>query len=174
MTRTRSSLARLLQFTTLAVLAGAIGWLGWHWEQSPWIAVTGFLLIAFGYCAFLALEFVALRWVHGDDPAPKPHWNQLARAWLRETMQAPLVFCWRQPFRWRAAPDRVGPAPALRGQRGVVFIHGFVCNRGFWTPWLERMAQGDNAFVAVNLEPVFGSIDDYAPIIDRAVSSVAE
>jgi triacylglycerol lipase len=54
----------------------------------------------------------------------------------------------------------------------VVLIHGFVCNRGLWTPWLEQLKAQGHCFVAVNLEPVFGSIDDYAPIIERAVQQV--
>jgi triacylglycerol esterase/lipase EstA (alpha/beta hydrolase family) len=53
----------------------------------------------------------------------------------------------------------------------VVFVHGFFCNRGVWTPWLRRL-QGRHAFVAVSLEPLFGSIDDYAPQIDEAVQRV--
>jgi triacylglycerol esterase/lipase EstA (alpha/beta hydrolase family) len=56
----------------------------------------------------------------------------------------------------------------------VVFIHGFVCNRGFWTPWLELLARRNHAFAAVNLEPVFGSIDDYVPIIEQAVAAVTQ
>jgi triacylglycerol esterase/lipase EstA (alpha/beta hydrolase family) len=56
----------------------------------------------------------------------------------------------------------------------VVFVHGFVCNRGFWTPWLARLAGGRHAFVAVNLEPVFGSIDAYAPIVEQAVARVTD
>jgi triacylglycerol esterase/lipase EstA (alpha/beta hydrolase family) len=57
-------------------------------------------------------------------------------------------------------------------RRGVVFIHGFVCNRGFWNPWLVRMRTLGHPFVAVNLEPVFGSIDAYVPIIEDAVDRV--
>ncbi len=53
-----------------------------------------------------------------------------------------------------------------------MLIHGFFCNRGFWTPWLDRLCADERVFVAVNLEPVFSSIDDYAPQIDAAVRAV--
>lgn len=172
MTRPRSTLAVLQQITTLGLAAGAVGWLAWHWHGSPWLAAAGFALIAFGYSAFLALEFVALRFVNRSDPVPQAGWSELARAWLAETLQAPRVFCWRQPFRWDAVPDRLAPEPRLLGRHGVVFIHGFVCNRGFWTPWLERLEATDHAFAAVNLEPVFGSIDDYVATIEQAVAAV--
>jgi triacylglycerol esterase/lipase EstA (alpha/beta hydrolase family) len=52
----------------------------------------------------------------------------------------------------------------------VVLVHGFICNRGLWTPWLERLRALDRPFVAVNLEPVFGEIDGYAAILERAVA----
>jgi triacylglycerol esterase/lipase EstA (alpha/beta hydrolase family) len=54
----------------------------------------------------------------------------------------------------------------------VVFVHGFICNRGLWNPWLARLTKLDRAFVAVDLEPVFGDIDDYAQTIERAVRRV--
>ena len=62
-------------------------------------------------------------------------------------------------------PD--GPAPA-QGWPSVVLVHGFLCNRGFWTPWLPLLRERGHAFVAVDLEPPFGSIDDYAGTIDAA------
>lgn len=169
-----SSLARMLQGVTLVLLIGAIAWLAWFRDRAPWVAGAGFALIAFSYSAGLALEFLALRRVNRSDPVPPAGWPALVRAWLAETLQAPRVFGWRQPFRWRAIADRVEPAPALRGQRGVVFLHGFICNRGFWTPWLQQLAGGRHAFEAVNLEPVFGSIDAYVPIVDAAVARVTQ
>jgi pimeloyl-ACP methyl ester carboxylesterase len=58
--------------------------------------------------------------------------------------------------------------------RGVVLVHGFLCNRAFWTPWLAPLRARGHAFVAVTLEPAFGSIDDYAPAIEAAVRRVTE
>ncbi|MET0310440.1 MAG: alpha/beta fold hydrolase [Burkholderiaceae bacterium] len=165
-------LARLQQFTTLGLAALALGWLLWRWETSPAWAIAGFVAIICCHAAFLALEFVALRFIGKGDPAPRPTWAQLGRAWIGESLTAPLVFCWRQPFRSNAIPDNLGPG--LQGRRGVVFIHGFVCNRGFWTPWLAELQERGHAFCAVNLEPVFGSIDDYAPLIDAAVDKVTK
>jgi hypothetical protein len=165
----QSSLARLQQFTTIGSLACATAWLVWHWRESPGWALAGFLLIAMGYSLFLAMEFVALHFVGGKDAPPKPTWLELARAWVGETLMAPRVFCWRQPFRWREVPDHLEAAPS---RRGVVFIHGFVCNRGFWTPWLRRLRADGHPFIAVNLEPIFGSIDDYVPVIEDAVERI--
>lgn len=165
-----SRLARLQQVITLLVLASAFGWLVWHWTNSPLTAIAGALAIGYGQAWFLALEFMMMYWVCRHGPQPRPTPLRLILAWWAEASHAPRVFFWRQPFRWRAIPD--AHEPACMGRRGVVFIHGFVCNRGFWTPWLKRVRQQERAFVAVNLEPVFGSIDAYVPLVERAVQAV--
>ncbi|MEO6291512.1 MAG: alpha/beta fold hydrolase, partial [Burkholderiaceae bacterium] len=80
------------------------------------------------------------------------------------------VFLWRQPFRTQAIPDFL---PASH-QSGVVFIHGFFCNRAFWAPWMTQLQAQNRAFVGVTLEPAFGSIDDYAPLVEAAVAQVTQ
>lgn len=168
----RSALARLQQATTFFVLLAALAWLGWHWASSPAVAIGGAVFILFFFSIVLAIEFITMRFVGGGDPAPRPTWPQLGRAWLGETVAALRVFAWRQPFRWRELPDQLTAAPGQPARRGVVFIHGFVCNRGFWTPWMKVLLARGHCFAAVNLEPVFGSIDDYVPIIEKAVVEV--
>ncbi len=166
-------LARIQQALTLSLLAVAFGWLLYFWTDSHGQALVGFVAIVFGYAAFLAVEFVALKRVNRHQPGGAASWPQLARAWVGETVTAPQVFCWRQPFRSNQVPDNLTRA-GLHGRRGVVLVHGFVCNRGLWTPWLRRLRQQNHAFVAVNLEPVFGSIDQYVPIIEQAVRQVTQ
>ena len=170
--RSHSTLARLLQAVIFLVLTCSLAWLGWHWSESPLLAVAGAVAIAMIHSVVLAVEFVALRFVSRFDPAPRPTWRELALAWLSETLMALRVFCWRQPFRWREVPDRLEAAPAGPAKRGAVFIHGFVCNRGFWTPWLKELSARGHPFAAVNLQPVFGSIDEYVPIVEDAVQRV--
>ena len=167
-------LATLQKTITLSLLAAAISWLAYFSSRSPWLALGGFLAIALGYTGFLAIEFIALRFVNASDPAPQPTWKELLTAWWGESKTAPQVFCWRQPFRTQAVPDQLTAPAARKGQRGVVFIHGFFCNRALWTPYLKRLQGSGHAFVAVSLEPVFGSIDDYVPQIDEAVLQVTQ
>jgi len=166
-------LARLQQLITISLITLAITWLASAWQKSLVLALSGFMLIIFGYALFLALEFVLLRIANRADPAPLPSWIDLTQAWLGETLTAPQIFCWRQPFRANAVPDQlVADAGSANARRGVVLVHGFFCNRGFWTPWMLALKDAGHVFVAVNLEPVFTSIDSYADIIDDAVSQV--
>jgi triacylglycerol lipase len=160
-------LARLQQVITLGLLGAAIAWAAWCLQRGETLwAVGGAALVVFAYAGFLALEFVLVWFVHGNDPAPKATVGQLAKAWFAEALAAPRVFCWQQPFRSNRDPDHL---PATPGRRGVVLVHGFVCNRGFWNRWMPRLRGQGVPFVAVSLEPVFGTISDYTPILDAAV-----
>ncbi len=167
-------LARIQQVTTLALLAFALGWFAWFRFCAPALAVLGAATILLSYALLLGAQFLMAWRVNRNDPVGQPRLMQLARAWLAEVLVAPQVFGWRQPFRSRAVPDQLNTGKCKPGAVGVVLIHGFVCNRGLWTPWMRALQQQGQAFVAVNLEPVFGSIDDYTPLIERAVQRVTE
>jgi pimeloyl-ACP methyl ester carboxylesterase len=158
-------LARLQQGLTLGALLVSIAWgvLCWRAGNPVWGA-AGAAMIMGAYAVVLGLEFILLGWAHGEDPTPKASARQRLRAWADEVRAAPTVFCWRQPFRSDRWPDKLGPQG-----RGVVLVHGFVCNRGLWNRWLARLTASGTPFVAVNLEPVFGAIDDYPAIIEAAV-----
>lgn len=159
-------LARLQRFTTLSLVLGALAWAAWflHLDR-PWLAGLGAALILLGYALFMAGEFVLVAIVNRRDPAPRASAGQLLQAWWGEVTTAPAVFCWRQPFRAGEVPDDLGGP----GRRGMVLVHGFVCNRGLWTPWLRRLRERGIPFVAVSLEPVFGRIDQYAAQVEQAV-----
>ncbi len=166
-------LARLQQCLTLGALALALAWAVVVWQRGhPGWALLGAGLLLGGYALVLALEFALLRLAHGSDPTPRAGVGQLLRAWWDEVLAAPRVFCWHQPFRSRRWPDHL-PADA-QGRPGVLLVHGFVCNRGIWNPWLQRLSAQGTPFVAVNLEPVFGSIDDTLQVVDEAMQRLEQ
>jgi triacylglycerol esterase/lipase EstA (alpha/beta hydrolase family) len=166
----RSTLARLMQAVAIGLAVASLAWLVTQWPASPVRAVLGAVLIAFAHGLPLAAEAPMLLWAGRADPTPRPTAAELLRAWWAELLHIPQIFFWRLAFRWREPPDLLGPEVA--GRRGVVFIHGFICNRGLWAPWMHRLRAAHHACIAVNLEPVFGSIDNYAPIVDAAVRQV--
>lgn len=163
-------LARLQQILVLNLFLGALLWVAFTWRHSPLLSVAGVVLVLLGHAAFLALEFVVVYRLNRHDSAPAPSPGALLRAWAHETWLAPSVFLWQQPFRWNSVPDRLMPAAGSQDQRGIVFIHGFLCNRGFWNPWLSSaMRGGTQPFLAISLEPVFGDIEAYVPQVEAAV-----
>ena len=165
-------LARLQQAMVASLLLSVSLWIALTWGHAPAVTATGLLFFTLGHAVFLTLGFASAYRVNRHDPAPRAGVSAVVRAWIGEALTAPRVFLWRQPFRWNAVPDALAPETAVRGQRGVVFIHGFVCNRGFWNPWLAQLQHSGHAFSAVNLEPVFGSIEAYVPPIEAAVQRV--
>ena len=164
-------LARMQQITTLGALLMATVWalFWWNGEHQVW-AVTGAFLIVSGYAFVLGLEFMLMAFNHGDDPTPRASPKQILRAWCSEVRMTAMVFCWRQPFASQRFADHLPAQPT--GDRGVLLVHGLVCNRGLWNPWFERLAERDTPRMAMNLEPVFGAIDDYLASIEAAVSQL--
>jgi hypothetical protein len=159
---------RVLFIAWFAALAGLLllarqhGW--------PIGARIGLYALVLGHPTLLALELLVARIVAVRSGAPPARWRDLLRAWLGEWAVSTAIFGWRMPWRANAIEDHL--PKTSRGLRGVVFVHGYVCNRGMWNPWLARLRKLDRAFVAVTLEPLFGSIDDYAPALERAVRRV--
>ncbi|HEX5683922.1 MAG TPA: alpha/beta fold hydrolase [Ideonella sp.] len=164
-------LARLQQLLVLgwcmALLAAAI--LPWR-AGYPVGSLVAVAVVLASHALWLLVTFALMRWHNRRDAAPPVSWRQWWAAWWGEVRMAPRVFGWRQPFASNAERDFL-PADA-RGRAGVVLVHGFVCNRGLWTPWLAQLRAEGVPFVAVNLEPVFGSIDDYPAIIEAAVKKL--
>ena len=133
----------------------------------PLIALIGLLFIFVCYALFIGVEFVLLR-VFGQEPnVAAPTAVDLLRAWASEVARTPAIFCWRQPFRAGAEPDFVSSAD--RGRRSVLLVHGFMCNRAFWNPWMSALRSLGVPFAALSLEPPLASIDQFAPSIDAAV-----
>lgn len=171
---TGSSLARLQQAVVGILLACAAAWWFWFWPSRPWLAAFGVLTGLFAHAPVLAVEHLLLRLTWGDDPAPRPGLAQHVTAWARETLQGLRIFAWRQPFAWRRPSDWLPDRPEAAATCGIVFIHGFVCNRGFWAPWLQRCRRARTPYIALNLEPVHGPIEAYLPSVDSAVERLMQ
>lgn len=160
--------ARLLR-VVVVLLAVAAAWWAYHWGRQGMVlaAAVGVLLIMLIHVPVLAVEFLAMHAVNRRDPAPRATLVELVRAWWAECRLGLQVFAWWQPFFARRHKDHLGDTH--RGRRGVVLVHGFMCNRGMWNGWMPRLKALDIPFVAVTLEPTFASIDRYVATVDDAV-----
>jgi pimeloyl-ACP methyl ester carboxylesterase len=165
-------LALIQKFIAFSLVGVALTWFVFFQDSHFGLALSGLLLLLFGYAFFLLLELLLVRIVGSQDDTPQPSLKNLASAWVGEICVAPMVFSWRQPFCHNAIADQISQASVQQGLRGVLFVHGYFCNRGFWNPWLARLQGGGHAFIALSLEPVFASIDDYADQIDAAVEQL--
>lgn len=62
--------------------------------------------------------------------------------------------------------------PARASGLPVLLIHGYVCNSGYWHRFSPHLSQAGIEHFALDLEPVFGDIDGYAPQVARAVEAI--
>lgn len=160
---------KLLLLVLLATLAAWI-WVATEYLNPMW-AIAGALVMPVIHAGTLALEFLLMYRANRPDPAHPPQLRTVFFAWCAETLISAWVFYWLQPFRSQAIADRL---EAGQGRRAVVLIHGLVCNRGFWNPWLRRLHRLGVPCIAISLEPVFGTIDDGAEAIDTAVRQATQ
>jgi pimeloyl-ACP methyl ester carboxylesterase len=165
-------LARIQQVTTLLMLAAASFVLSVVWHHSMLLALALFCVTLFSYSLPLAAQFAGLRWINKGDPVPRATGLELFWAWWIEVLTAAKVFMWWQPFRSSQHADNIAQPGAMQGRRGLVLVHGFLCNRALWWRWFPELERRNVPFVAVNLEPVFGSVDDYADTLNQAVLSL--
>ncbi|HWS74473.1 MAG TPA: alpha/beta fold hydrolase, partial [Quisquiliibacterium sp.] len=108
------------------------------------------------------------------SPTPPLYRLGLAGAtlmYLREVADSFRTFQVAIP--WQSATPIAGGGSAS-SEVPVLLIHGYLCNRQLWRPMAEWLAQRGHAVEAVDLEPVFGSIDDYVPQISAAVQRLRE
>jgi triacylglycerol lipase len=165
-----SALARLQRVLMMASMLAALVWLVFMWPRSPAWAVIGLFAFSWSHAAVLALEcLLAARVNRGDSVAP-PTGAQRFDAWLQEASLTPAIFLWRQPFRWRDWPDTPAQQTQVTSGAALVLVHGFVCNRGFWAPWMKGLRAAGVPYTSVSLEPVFGSIDEGIAQIEDAVA----
>jgi len=157
--------ARVLFVAWFALLGGLVeAARATGWTPACWLALY---VLVLGHPTVLAVEMLIAHGVAARRGAVRGRWLDMVRAVLVEWFESTIIFAWRMPWRSNAVEDHL--PKTSRGLRGVVFIHGYICNRGLWNPWMRRLLKLDRAFVAVSLEPVFGSLDDYVPQIERAV-----
>ncbi|MDN3922695.1 esterase/lipase family protein [Roseateles violae] len=143
------------------LLALAIAVAGWR-AGSPGLGLLlAALLFWFHGLVMLGMFLSLLRINRGANGIVS-----LLRAWARELWVCERVFGWQQPFAEHREPDFV---PAHGERRGVLLLHGYTCNRGLWNGWMRRLRQRGHPFIALSLEPAFGSIDAYVEAIEAAV-----
>lgn len=108
-------------------------------------------------------------WRH-RSPLPEHcrlNWPRRFALFFGEAKASLLTSSWTMAFRRfhkRPADPRQGPP--------VLLIHGYGCNSGYWHPMSTVLRAARITHYAIDMEPVFGSIDDYSPRIAAAVEEL--
>lgn len=80
------------------------------------------------------------------------------------------VFLLRQP--WVSTPPSFRAATGSDKKIPVVLVHGYLCNNRIWDDMSSALRSAGHPVFAVDLEPLFTSIDNYAPIVESAVAQL--
>ena len=79
------------------------------------------------------------------------------------------MVCWfrlfplARPFHINMVEDNASP---------VLLLHGYGANSGFWKPLSRQLSKAGISHAAIDLEPVLGSIDDYAEQIETSAQQL--
>jgi triacylglycerol esterase/lipase EstA (alpha/beta hydrolase family) len=121
---------------------------------------------AFPFVTMLTVDMISAL-VSRNRAEPVGHWW---RSLIGEFWAGIRVFIFRQP--WAMHAPTLLAATGASKKIPVVLVHGYLCNNRIWDDMAAVLrAQGHDVF-AVNLEPLFCSIDAYSPIIERAVTEL--
>lgn len=164
-------LARLLRFYYLFQLAmGAL--LGYTWLAGVMPLVAALLLGALVWLFLVqGMVIAASRWM--SMPASTRAATSLARHWQLywgELRAALKVYMLRQAWAGAAPGVQKAEVDAEHAPIPVVLVHGYICNHRVWDDVIQTLRQAGHSVIAVDLEPLFTSIDDYSPIIAQAVT----
>ena len=156
-------LARLLRFSILSqmLIGGALG--GWLWSSWWWALVCALGLPV----VFTVVADIYTCSVSRAAGEPGSQWWRSLRG---ESWAGILVFLLRQP--WTTGAPVLLPATGQDKRIPVVLVHGYVCNHRIWDDVTATLRQQGHAVQAVNLEPLFTSIDRYAETIESAVQGL--
>ena len=159
-------LANLLRTVLLAqaILGAAVGyWLTSRWGTPQWTSVLLALAMPF-------VTIVLILLVSAVQSRPGEHAALWWRSLVGEVAAGIRVFVFRQP--WSAATPGVLPATASPTRIPVVLVHGFLCNHRIWDDVAAALRAQGHPVLAVDLEPLFVSIDRYAPVVEDAVNAL--
>lgn len=162
-------ITRLLLLTELGC-ALLIGLLLKHWYGlDTGIALLYGFLVVFGFRVAILLYGFAITYpYHFRQPnAPKLGFLKTARMIAIECMAALYSTSWTMPF--RRFDKHITPGLTTLP---VLLLHGYVCNSGFWRPMTRVLRKNGINHYAIDIEPVFGSIDQTTAQVHAAVERI--
>ncbi|WP_196157715.1 triacylglycerol lipase [Reinekea sp. G2M2-21] len=89
---------------------------------------------------------------------------QFLRFWWGEFVAFCYLYFWAQ-----AKPRKtLDPHPPVL-QRHVIFVHGFLCNDGFWIQLGRQLQRAGVSFSSVEMSAAFASIETFARLVENEI-----
>lgn len=164
-------IARILKWLMLLQVLAVLG--GAYLAVQAWGVVSPAMALLLALAMLLAVRALIVArnfWESRRLGSPVPAQHQLgvrgvARLFLGE-LRATL---WTSS--WGMLRPRLHAADTITGQcLPVLLVHGYVCNRGYWTQLSRQLARAGIAHDAVDLEPIVADIEDFVPQVEQAIT----
>ncbi|NIA57069.1 alpha/beta fold hydrolase [Massilia sp. TW-1] len=163
-----ASARTLLRIVLVVQAVGAllVAWALWRRGVSAWAA----LLAGAGVVALVRLvinmnNFIMAGWAaSATPPAYRIGPGARLRMLAEEFCASMLVTSWHVP---RGRPHMTVYRDSDRVP--VLLVHGYGCNSGYWAHLVPLLDRERISHASIDLEPVAGSIDGYAPLIEARV-----
>lgn len=171
-------LARLLRALYLVELTcGALlgSYLAVQWTERG-AGVVALLAVPAGAVGLpVLLQFLTVLALMLRSRSTSP-WAPWWRALWGEFKAALLIFALRQPWpnrqRGIRLPSTKQHAPSASSALPVLLVHGYICNHRVWDNMALALRHAGHPVLTIDLEPLFTSIDDYAALVERAVTTL--
>jgi triacylglycerol esterase/lipase EstA (alpha/beta hydrolase family) len=175
-------IAVAMQAATACGIGAALVWLvGWGWAAA---LAAGVLVVLAGLGLGIAQAFVLTKRGFGIRRADLPPAAPSDVAACRRPLRAPealacylaeyaavfRMFNWLQPFLTHRQFAETSPG---RDAPTVLLVHGYACNHAVWLDLQPALAAAGYRCEAIDLEPVFGGIDDYAAVLLDRMRAIA-
>jgi triacylglycerol esterase/lipase EstA (alpha/beta hydrolase family) len=140
----------------------------WHIDRPLVATFMGFAgVLMFRIAITINNFYLASRFRSPVPEGFKLTWLQTCRLILQEFRATMWSSSWSMPF--QAFDKHIATRPT---ELPVLLVHGYGCNSGYWQSMSKALAKACITHYAIDLEPVFGSIDDYAAVIHRAAEAL--
>ncbi|MGK5007785.1 esterase/lipase family protein [Janthinobacterium sp. LB2P70] len=74
---------------------------------------------------------------------------------------------------WGMLRPRLHAADTIAGRSlPVLLVHGYVCNRGYWTKLSRQLARAGIVHDGVDLEPIGADIEEFVPLVEQAIAEL--
>ncbi|PHV15872.1 lipase [Janthinobacterium sp. BJB303] len=165
-------IARILKWLMLLQVLAVLGLA--YLARQAWGVDSPAMALLLGAAMLLAVRALIVArnfWQSRRLGSPVPPEHQLgaigaARLFLGE-LRATL---WTSS--WGMLRPRLAESGAAVPGRGlpVLLVHGYVCNRGYWTKLSRVLARAGIAHDGIDLEPIGADIEEFVPQVEQAVS----
>ena len=151
----------------LGIGAAATIWLGWNRWAALAAGVGAVLLVRL----LINANNFFLSSRSASATPDRFHLGACARLHLfsEEFTASMLQSSWTMP---RALPREVVFADSSAPP--VLMLHGYGCNSGYWSALAPLLNAARISYATLDLEPIAGEIDGYAPLVQRAVEQLCE